>query len=53
MSKKWMGYLNHNLQHDTSLKPTHSPSTAAIKTVVPNISDWGCIPMTTSHISRC
>jgi hypothetical protein len=44
---KCLGCLYHSLQYDTSQKLSESPSTSV--TVRPNISDCGCILMTTIH----
>ena len=48
---KWVGCTNHNLtQHDTSEKPSESPTTTTV-TVRPSISGWGCIYMIASRSS--
>ena len=46
-SMKWVGCLNHNLQHDTSEKPKESPTSDSNSTSLPelraDISVGGCI----------
>ena len=50
---KWVWCTNHNLtQHDTSEKPSESPTTTTV-TVRPSISGWGCIHMIASRSSTC
>jgi hypothetical protein len=51
MSMKWMGCLNHDLQHNPSEKPRESPTTAC--DCETSISGWGCILMTANRSMRC
>jgi hypothetical protein len=39
MGMKWVGRLNHNLQHDTSQSPRESP-TATFHSETQQISGW-------------
>ena len=50
MSMKWVGSLNHNLQHAASERPSESP---LLLRDTKHISGWGCVHMTTSHSGRC
>ena len=43
MSMNWVGCLNHNMQHDTSQKPSESPT--ATLTVNPSINHAGVAPL--------
>jgi len=47
---KWVGSLNHNLQHAASERPSESP---LLLRDTKHISGWGCVHMTTSHSGRC